>query len=339
MRDWMKAVAVGVAAPLAVMIFIMAFMWPMATMESKDIPVAVVGSEEQVAQIENAIDEQKPGLLDIERVDSRDEAQQRVEERKADGAIVLGQQPELLVASAAGSAQAGVVKNLAEPLTAMANKQAQAAAAAKGIPADAVPEVQVEVTDLVPFSADDPQGLGMNFVILPIAIGGLIGGAIASFTLRRPGQRLLAVAIHAPLAGTLVAVVMGPLFGMLPGGFWASAGVLALGIGALSSLIAGLRSVLGIGGFVLGAVFNMLFANPLAGTMAPKEFVAGDWGALGQHLPNGATATLVRSVNYFPSAPIGQPVWTLLAWIAVGVCLLGVGMALGKRGAAAPSAE
>ncbi|MEX3559428.1 hypothetical protein [Corynebacterium sp. LK2522] len=205
----------------------------------------------------------------------------------------------------------------------MANKQAQAAAAAKGIPADAVPEVQVEVTDLVPFSADDPQGLGMNFVILPIAIGGLIGGAIASFTLRRPGQRLLAVAIHAPLAGTLVAVVMGPIFGMLPGGFWASAGVLALGIGALSSLIAGLRSVLGIGGFVLGAVFNMLFANPLAGTMAPKEFVVGNWGALGQHLPNGATATLVRSVNYFPSAPIGQPVWTLLAWIAVGVCLLG----------------
>ena len=142
-----------------------------------------------------------------------------------------------------------------------------------------------------------------------------------------------------PLAGVLVAVVMGPIFGLLPGGFWVSAEAFTLGIGALSALIAGLQTVLGLAGFVLGALFNMLLANPLAGTMAPKEFVAGGWGTFGQYLPNGATATLLRSVNYFPSAPVGQQVWTLLAWIAVGVCLLGVGMALGKRGAAEPSAE
>lgn len=221
----------------------------------------------------------------------------------------------------------------------MANRQAQAAAAAHGVPADAVPTVEATVTDLVPFGADDPQGMGMNLAVLPIAIGGLFGGAIAAFALRRPGHRLLVVAIHAPLAGVLIAVVMGPSFGLLPGGFWVSAEAFTLGIGALSALIAGLQTVLGLAGSVLGALFNMLLANPLAGTMAPKEFVAGGWGTFGQYLPNGATATLVRSVNYFPSAPVGQQVWTLLAWIAVGVCLLGVGMALGKRGAAEPSAE
>lgn len=332
MTDWKRAIGVGLAAPIAVALVILAFLWPMATMEAKGIDIAVTGTEQQVQAVTGMLEQAKPGLFEVTAVDSRDDAVAMIERREVYGGIVVGQEPEVLTASAAGAQQTAVIKNLAAPLQKSATAQAQAAAKAKGVPAESVPEVAVATTDVVPLSGDDPQGLGLNMTVLPIAFGGMIGGALLSFGLKRARDRILGLVIFAPLAGMAIAWVMGSVFGLLPAGFWSTMGVFTLGIGATAAFIVGLRSVFGTPGFAIGALSVMLLGNPLAGTMAPKEFIAGGWGTFGQYLPNGATATLLRIVEYFPQAGIAQQVWTLLAWLAVGLVLLGVGVLREVRG-------
>ena len=326
MRNVKKALVVGALAPLALTLFLLAFLWPMATMEPRDISTAVVGEPQQVAQIQKALDEKKPGLFKTQPASDRAEAERLVQQREVSGAIVLGQEPEVLYSSAAGLPQANIIKNLSQPLSEMANHQAKAVAQARGLPEHKVPSVDVKARDLAPLDSRDPQGAGINFSILPVAFGGMIGAALISFVLQKNTQRLLAFAVYAPLGGLLVSWVYSGVFDLLPAGFWTSAGVFTLGIAASSSFIVGLRALFGTPGFGLGALAIMLIGNPLAGTMAPKEFIASPWGALGQLFPNAATASLTRSVNYFPLASISTEVWTLLAWIAVGLCALAAGI-------------
>ena len=326
MQNAKKALTVGILAPLALTLILLAFLWPMATMEPRDISTAVVGEPQQVTQIQNALDEKKPGLLKTQPAADRAEAERLIQQREVSGAIVLGQEPEVLFSSAAGLPQANIIKNLSQPLSEMANRQAKAAAQAKGLPESKVPSAEVKATDVAPLDSRDPQGMAINFSILLVAIGSMIGAALISFTLQKNSQRLLAFAVYAPLGGLLVSWVFSGVFDLLPAGFWTSAGVFALGITAFSSFIVGLRALFGTAGFGLGAIAIMLIGNPLAGTMAPKEFIAKPWGAVGQFFPNAATASLTRSANYFPIAPISAEVWILLAWIAVGLCALTAGI-------------
>ena len=197
MRNVKKALVVGALAPLALTLFLLAFLWPMATMEPRDISTAVVGEPQQVAQIQKALDEKKPGLFKTQPASDRAEAERLVQQREVSGAIVLGQEPEVLYSSAAGLPQANIIKNLSQPLSEMANHQAKAAAQARGLPEHKVPSVDVKARDLAPLDSRDPQGAGINFSILPVAFGGMIGAALISFTLQKNSQRLLAFAVYA----------------------------------------------------------------------------------------------------------------------------------------------
>ena len=197
-----------------------------------------------------------------------------------------------------------------------------------------MPAPEVTVTNVVPTDSNDPSGMGINMSVLPIVFGGLIGAVLLSVAVGTSRQRLLGWAIYVPLAAVVVTIVLQNIFDLLPGGFWQATGVFALAIGAISAFIVGMKSAFGAKGMGLGIATIVLLANPLAGTMAPKEFIPGGWGTFGQFFPNGAGATLLRSVTYFPQAPISAQVWTLLAWMVVGLTLIFVGMQRDKRVAA-----
>ncbi|QPK79086.1 hypothetical protein G7Y31_11445 [Corynebacterium lizhenjunii] len=344
MNTWTKAVAVGLGAPLAVALFVLAFMWPMATQTPKDVPLAIVGNAQQVEQVTAAFESTKPGLFDITTVDTREGAITLIEQREVSGAVVLGPSPELLTAPAAGTAHNAIISNLRAPLQEMAAKAAAAMPVPAGArPADAQPAntqpantqpagaPTVTVTEVAPLSASDASGMVLNMSVIPIAMGGIIGAALTSFALRSNAQRLVALLVYTPLAGALVTGLVGGAFDLLPGSFWSVAGVYALGIGAVSCLVVGLRSLIGKAGFALGALFVMLLSNPLAGTLAPKEFIAGGWGYVGQYLPIGAAVDLLRSVNYFPQASIAHNVWTLAGYVFAGLLLLGIGAARQRK--------
>jgi hypothetical protein len=46
------------------------------------------------------------------------------------------------------------------------------------------------------------------------------------------------------------------------------------------------------------------------------------WGELGQWLPQGATATLLRSTAFFDGAGSTMPILILTCWAAAGVALI-----------------
>ncbi|HTI74072.1 MAG TPA: ABC transporter permease, partial [Mycobacterium sp.] len=56
-------------------------------------------------------------------------------------------------------------------------------------------------------------------------------------------------------------------------------------------------------------------------TSAPEMLPTG-WGTLGQWLPQGATATLLRSTAYFDGAGAATAIAVLICWAIAGVALI-----------------
>src|SRR5687768_8365506 len=98
---WSYAALFGLLGAVVVAIVVMAFVWPAATSEVRDLPVAIAGPDEQVALVETALAEQDPQPFVLQPVDSREEAVELIETRAIYGAILLGEEPEVLIATAA----------------------------------------------------------------------------------------------------------------------------------------------------------------------------------------------------------------------------------------------
>ena len=104
--------------------------------------------------------------------------------------------------------------------------------------------------------------------------------------------------------------------------------VIGAGIGA--ALMVGLfaAALLGRAGLALGAVLVMLIGNPWAGLFAPREFLIEPMATVGALMPNGAIATLLRSISFFPGAATGSQWLILSIWAVVGLCMIMIGAAL-----------
>jgi len=185
-----------------------------------------------------------------------------------------------------------------------------------------IPVVTVQVTDVVPLADTDPRGAGLTAAMFPMVIGGMLGGIALTLLVKGGGlRRVVGVAIYAPVAGLVLAGILQGLYGALQGDYWLNAAAIALSIAAISSTITGLAGLIGPAGVGLGAAFTMLIANPLSAAAVPVEFIASPWGAIGQWLPPGAAATLIRDLSYFPEADVTFP-WLLLGvWTLVGLAL------------------
>ncbi|PUB31699.1 hypothetical protein C8K30_101215 [Promicromonospora sp. AC04] len=363
-----RVIGIAVALTLVLTVFVLAFSWPAVTSEPKDLPVAVVGSDNAVATLRDTLTEQQPGAVDLIEVDDRDAAVEAIETREVYGGIVLGdvaagEAPEILTASAASGVTHQLMTQLGAQMQqgiqaqadaaiaeALASAQAQAAeavrtavqealeAAAQGeqpqappsgeAEAPEIPEVpQVTVTDVVPLSADDPRGTGFTAALFPLLLGGMIGGIGISIAVSGALRRVLAVTVYSVVGGALLVGILHFWFGSLQGDWLLEAGALILAIAAIAAPITGFVAVLGRPGIALGPVIMMLVGNPISGAAMPTEFLPWHWGAIGQWLPPGASATLLRDVSYFPDADASQAWLALAVWTAAGVLLSLVGHA------------
>ena len=86
----------------------------------------------------------------------------------------------------------------------------------------------------------------------------------------------------------------------------------------------GLVSLVGSAGAAVGGVLYFLLGAPISGAATALPMMPEFWRDLGQALPPGAGATLLRRVLYFPDAPIGTPLLTLGLYAALGALVLGV---------------
>ncbi|WP_127794142.1 hypothetical protein [Agromyces sp. LHK192] len=356
-----RAIAIGAALSLVVGIVLLAFAWPGVTADPKDLPIAVAGPDEAVAQAEERVDTAADGAVALTRVDDRAAAVAAIEQREAYGAVVLGDgptdAPEVLIATAASPAVAQMLTGLAAELQAGIDEQiraalpeqiqaavgqavqqavqaAQAQAAGQAPPAGAapaapsapeIPEVTVEVTDIVPLAESDPRGTGLAAAMFPLVLGGMLGGIAISLVVIGAMRRVVAVVAYSAAAGLVLAGILQGWFGALQGDFWLNAGAIALALGAMAATITGLVAIMGRAGIAVGAVLFMLVGNPLSAATMPVEFLVAPWGAIGQWMPPGAAGTLLRNLSYFPEAPTAFPWLVLAGWAAVGIVLSLVG--------------
>ena len=101
---WRRTVGLALGAGLAVVVILLAFLWPTVTSSVKDLPIAVTGSPAAVSAVTAQLQKNAGGAFDLTTASSRAEAVKLIETRQVDGAIVLGEKPEVLTASANGAA-------------------------------------------------------------------------------------------------------------------------------------------------------------------------------------------------------------------------------------------
>src|ERR687893_712110 len=313
------AIATGLTAIIAVIV--LAFSWPAVTADPDDVTIAVVGPEAAVSAIETQLTEESDGVFDITAVEDRDEAVEGIEERDYFGAIILGTEPELLTASANGAVNE-VVAQLATPLNTALTAQAQAAAEASG---QAAPDVSLTVTDIAPYSDDDPNGSLLSSAFFPMLFGGMIGGIMIATLIVGSTRRILAVTVYSAVGGLVLAGILQGWFGSIQGEFWLNVGAFSMAIAAIAAPIIGFVALIGRAGTAVGPVVMMLFANPISGAALPSQFLPGPWGEIGQWFPPGAAATLVRELSYFPNADKIFPWLVLTGWVVGGLILALVG--------------
>jgi len=324
---WLRSVLLAIGAAAVVVVVLLAFLWPTITSSVKDLPIAIAGDSATVSAVEKQLDKAADGAFDPTTVANRQEAVDLIRTRDVYGAIILGDQPEVLTASANGAAVSQILAQVATRIQASAQQQADAAvqqaiAAGRAPAGTQAPTITVKVTDVVPLASTDARGLGLTASAFPLVLGGMLGGVLISLLVAGSWRRLTAVAVYAVTVGLAVAGILQGWFGILQGGFWVNALAVSLSMFATASFIVGMNALLGRIGIAVGAVLTVLVGNPLSSAAQPLQFLVGPWGEIGQWFVPGASVTLLRDLSYFPDADATFPWLVLLGWAAVGVAAM-----------------
>jgi len=321
---WLRSLLLAVAAAAAVVVVLLAFLWPTITSTVKDLPIAIAGSDTAVSAVEKQLNAAAEGAFDVSAVSTRQEAVDLIRSRDVYGAIVLGDQPEVLTASANGAAVSQLLGQVAAKIQAQAQQQAdaavqQAVAAGRAPAGTQAPTISVKVTDIVPLASTDSRGLGLTAAAFPLVLGGMLGGLLISILVAGSWRRLTAVGVYAVVGGLAVTGILQGWFGILQGDFWLNTLAVSLSMFATASFIVGMNALIGRAGIAVGAVLTVLVGNPLSAAAQPLQFMVGPWGAIGQWFVPGASVTLLRDLSYFPDADSTFPWLVLLGWAALGV--------------------
>jgi len=318
------ALAVGVIAIQFIMVT--TYSWSATSIAPRNLPVAIAGPARAVALVTGELDTAKPGAFRLIPVGSAAEARQDIISRQTYGAILVSGPGRIDVLVASGGSPA-----VASVLTAMTAKM------------DGVSTRPANVTDIVPTSAADQTGAAFSFTVLPLMLGSLIAGVAFTMRVPDPTRRAAALVTFGVGGGLASASVAHTWLGVIPGHFTAIAGAMGLASLAAAAGVSGLahfgarfgKRHVGLGA---GSVIIMLLGNPFSGMSSAPEMLPGIWGFIGQCLPTGAAATLLRSVGYFDGVRSGGP-WTVLAvWAGAGLLLtLTAHRPIGGRSSSDPS--
>ncbi|GAA1357112.1 ABC transporter permease [Streptomyces beijiangensis] len=307
-----------VLIPLIAAAVLCLFAWPAARTAPRDVPIGLAGTPAATAGLQQKLDRQG-SAFEVHRYADDAAARAAIKHRDVYGAVVVtAQGPHLLTASAASPVVAQLLQKAAAEL---------APAGSTAIP----------VADVVSPPAADPRGTALTSSILPLAMAGMAAGVIVTlFRLR--GIRAAAVLVAASaLVGLAAAAVTDSWLGVFAGSWWAEAGVLGLAVLSIGALVAGLAALLGTRGIGIGALLTMLVGNAFSGAGSAPQLLPEPAGMIGQLLPPGAAATLLRSVAYFDSSAALVPALTLGAWAVLGLAGVMVGGMRARRAAATAS--
>jgi hypothetical protein len=311
--------ATGIIAVLTVAIALVAiaFALPAARTAPHAVPIGAAGPQSASGEVAATLQKQAPGAFTITYYPGEEALRDAIRNRDVYGGIAFGPDGPRLLTATGGSPM------VAQMLTQMAN----GIAAKTGVP--------LATEDLAPPTVQDPRGAGLAASALPITLAGLLPAVALVLALKREvWTRFTAVVIFAGVAGVSIAALLRYVLGSIDANFWGVAGGLSLGILAAGLTMLGLGSLFGRFGLALGAVAALLIGNPLSGLTSAPEMLPTGWGQLGQWLPQGANATLLRSTAFFDGAGGALPIVVLTCWSLLGIALVvTAALTIERRGA------
>jgi hypothetical protein len=312
------AVLAMIVVPLVFALTLLTFAWPSARLEPRDLPFGLAGPRESTQAVENELT-QDADAFELHRYADEQAARDAIEDREVYGAVVGGSgQQKLLIASAASPLVAGTIEQ--------AFAQPRLAAAMAGGDRSAP-----RVDDVVPADSDDPRGSVLSSLVLPLVLSGVIAAVIVTLK-GRPGLAQAGALLGAALLAGVVGIAMVQSWLGAFGGPWlVNAGVLALTMLAIASVIAGLAGLIGTPGIALGALTMILLGNPWSGVSSAPELLPTGIGLVGQLLPPGAGGNLLRSTAFFDGAGAAGHLTVLIVWAALGLSAIWGAAVLQRR--------
>jgi hypothetical protein len=322
--------ATGIVVVLTVVLAILAiaFALPAARSKPHDIPIGAAGPMAASGQVADILEQHAPGVFAITYYPGEAALRDAIRNRDVYGGISFGAGADV-AGQAAPEGRTLLIATggspmVAQMLTQIGNGIAQQA----GVP--------LHTEDLAPPTADDPRGAGVAASALPITLAGLLPAVALVLLLKREvWTRFIAAVVFAAGAGITIAALLRYVFGSIDHNVWSVAAGLTLGLLAAGLSMLGLGSLFGRGGLAVGALLALLLGNPLSGLNSAPEMLPSGWGTLGQWLPQGATATLLRSTAFFDGAGATTAIAVLTCWAVAGTALIVI--AAVRRGRSVPA--
>jgi Protein of unknown function (DUF3533) len=238
-------------------------------------------------------------------------AQAMVEDRAAYGAMVLPRTgpATLLVANGGGHSVETVLVQIGQQL-----------ARTRG--------TTLTTVDVAPTSPNDPNGTVEFYCIAFLFLGASIGATVLGRVAGPVGgprgalARLGLMVVYAALLSVVVTLFADLALGDLVGHFGLLYLTLWLYVAAVCLAVTGVSALLGPASIVLIIVLIAL-GNPSSGGPVPRPLLNGFYSALNPVLPQGATLSALRGVQYFGDHGIALALLCLLIWALAGLALLG----------------
>ncbi|MHA3024012.1 ABC transporter permease [Mycobacterium sp. BMJ-28] len=299
-----RALGLVLALTAVLAILAVAFALPAAKSRPHDIPIGIAGPQAATGQLTHVLEQQAPGAFAVTYYPGEQALRGAILNRQVYGGLSFGAEPTLFTASGASPAVAQLLGQLGAGV-----------AQKTGSP--------LHTVDLAPPTAQDPRGAGLAASALPITLAGILPAValVLLFKNARWTAPITAVTFGG-LMGVTTAALLRYAFGSIETNFWGVAAGLALGVSAALLFMLGLGLLLGKAGLATGAVLALLIGNPLSGLTSAPEMLPSGWGTLGQLLPQGATATLLRSCAYFSGSGATTAIIVLTCWAAAGAALI-----------------
>jgi hypothetical protein len=290
-HDHRPPAAAILIVPLIVAVVLTLFAWPSSRLEPRDLPIGVAGPEAAVQPLERRLAAQE-GAFEVHRYATEADARDAIENREVYGAFVAEPGGATVLTSSAGS-------------PAVAQLLTHAAA-----------EQDAEVEDVVTTS---PAASGLGSSVLPLVLAGIVTGVLAALAVSRGTARVGLTLAGSVLAGLSAALIADTWLGIVEGDWIVNAGAFALTFLAISAAMVGLYSLFGKTGLGIGAAVLVFIGNPFSAAATAPELLPEPVGGLGQLLPPGAGANLLRSTGFFDGAGSAEHIAVLAVWAVLGV--------------------
>jgi hypothetical protein len=286
---------------LLISLIVAAFALPALKARPHDVPIGLAGPAAATGSVARSLQASQPGAFAVTAYADESTLRVAIQARAAYGGLVLTPAgPRMLTASAASPAIATALTSLAQGL-----------GRAEG--------VTIPTEDVVPLPADDPHGVGLATLLLPMLIGAVAPVAMMIRVAPRGASRIAAVLAANLTVGFSVVAVLRYGLGVLAGNYLLVSLTLALTLAAISMTVLGLHGLASWPGFGLGVLTMLLIGLPLSGVQSAPELLPSGWGQLGQFLPPGAGGSALRSFAYFDGQGTGSPLIVLAVWAGVGL--------------------